>query len=90
MGWLQREINLSLSQPMLMQRLWMQASVTVTLATATDENVYTAHALEAHIAVKVDTVLGAGAGQDLKDNNSFLTLHVTTFQDHADGRQFEF
>ena len=68
----------------------VQGSLTISLAMAADENVYTTRAWEAQLAIKVNTVLGAGGEQELKDSSNFLSLHITTFQSNADGRQFEF
>lgn len=68
----------------------MQGSATVCLTMVTDENVYTSQAYEAHLAVKVGTVLEAGAEQQLKGNDGFLQLFVTTFQAHGGGHHFEF
>ena len=66
----------------------MQGSVTICLATVTDENVYTTQAFEAHLCVKVGAVWEAGSEQQLNDDSSLLNLHLTTLKDH--GRHYSF
>lgn len=68
----------------------MQATFNIVFTMATDENVYTTLAFDAQLAVKVGTVWEAGAEQQLNDSSNVLKLHVTTFQDHGHGQQYEF
>lgn len=56
----------------------------------TDENVYTTQAYEAHLAVRVGTVLEAGSELQLNDDRGFLHLLVTTFNAHGGGQQYQF
>ena len=66
----------------------MQGSVTICLATGTDENVYTMKAFEAHLCVKVGAVWEAGSEQLANDDSKFLNLHLTTLKAHGQDYKF--